>query len=164
VARSTFREDLYYRLNVVTLIVPPLSERGEDIITLVQHFAKKFAEKNRRQLDSISDECLALLRNYPWPGNVRELENAVERGIILMRGSVLSEKSLPLAIQKFGAEKMTAPAQASGESPISLSTAEKQLIFQTLEETEGNKSEAARRLGISRKTLQNKLNRYEEES
>jgi two-component system response regulator HydG len=160
VARNAFREDLYYRLNVVMITVPPLRQRGEDIPQLVRHFAGKFAEKNRRVLDRITDECMDLLIHYPWPGNVRELENAIERGIILMRGTELTEKSLPLPIQKqFVKPPNGQPAGDEGE-PVSLLEAEKQLVFKTLEETGGNKSEAARRLGITRKTLQNKLNRY----
>jgi two-component system response regulator HydG len=160
VARNAFREDLYYRLNVVMITVPPLRQRGEDIPQLVRHFAGKFAEKNRRVLDRITDECMDLLIHYPWPGNVRELENAIERGIILMRGTELTEKSLPLPIQKqFVKPRNGQPAGDEGE-PVSLLEAEKQLVFKTLEETGGNKSEAARRLGITRKTLQNKLNRY----
>ena len=160
VAKNAFREDLYYRLNVVMLTVPPLRDRGDDIVALVKHFAAIFAEKNHRQLDSISEECLDLLTRYTWPGNVRELENAIERGIILMRGTVLTEKSLPLAIQKFGEEKV---AVTHPDGPVSLFEAEKQIILQTLEESAGNKSEAARRLGITRKTLVNKLHKYEQE-
>jgi len=162
VAKNEFREDLYYRLNVVMITVPPLRERTEDIPRLVRHFARKFAEKNRRVLDRITDECMELLIHYPWPGNVRELENAVERGIILMRGTELTEKSLPLPIQRQAVvQRDKQPGGDDGE-PVSLLEAEKQLVFKTLEETGGNKSEAARRLGITRKTLQNKLNRYSE--
>jgi two-component system response regulator HydG len=159
VAKNTFREDLYYRLNVVMLTVPPLRERGGDIPQLVEFFAKKFAEKNRRVLDRVTDDCLALLCRYPWPGNVRELENAIERGIILMRGTELTEKSLPLAIQKQMAVEAKPPKPGQDE-PVSLLEAEKQLILRTLAEAGGNKSEAARRLGITRKTLLNKLHRY----
>jgi len=158
VAAGAFREDLYYRLNVVMLKVPPLRERSEDIPRLVEHFAARFAEKNRRILEGISDECLALLCRYPWPGNVRELENAIERGIILMRGNVLTEKSLPLTVLQ------AQPRSEECRSPLtggSLSDVERRLILETLAETDGNKSEAARRLGITRKTLQNKLNRYQ---
>ncbi len=163
VSRNAFREDLYYRLNVVMLTVPPLRNRGTDIPQLVDHFARKFAEKNRRVLDGITSECMELLTDYAWPGNVRELENAIERGIILMRGSELTEKSLPLSIQK-QAEKQAEKQQVQDESEAgSLFAAEKQLILKTLEETGGNKSEAARRLGITRKTLLNKVNRYEVE-
>ncbi len=157
VAGNNFREDLYYRLNVVMLTVPPLRERRADIPQLVEHFAAKFAEKNRRVLDKITRECMELLVEYSWPGNVRELENAIERGIILMRGTELTEKSLPLPIQK-QAKKQDDPLTVE---PVSLFDAEKQLIYKTLADTEGNKSEASRRLGITRKTLQSKLTRYE---
>lgn len=164
VARNAFREDLYYRLNVVMLTVPPLRNRGSDIPQLVDHFARKFAEKNRRVLDLITADCMELLINYPWPGNVRELENAIERGIILMRGSELTEKSLPLSIQKQACKLSDKQTPLGDEvEPGSLFAAEKQLILKTLKETGGNKSEAARRLGITRKTLLNKLNRYEVE-
>jgi two-component system response regulator HydG len=158
VADNNFREDLYYRLNVVMLTVPPLRERKEDIPKLAEYFAHKFAEKNRRVLDRITSECMEMLSSYSWPGNVRELENAVERGVILMRGTELTEKSLPLSIQK----QPVIPVDSAPTNPVSLFDAEKQLILKTLIETSGNKSEAARRLGITRKTLQSKLNKYEE--
>ncbi|MCP3887355.1 MAG: sigma-54-dependent Fis family transcriptional regulator [Desulfobulbaceae bacterium] len=159
VAENNFREDLYYRLNVVMLTVPPLRDREGDVEQLVKHFAEKFAKKNRRVLDAITPDCMEYLSHYSWPGNVRELENAIERGIILMRGTELTEKTLPLAIQKQHVETDV----RSVEGPTSLFEVEKQLIYKTLAETGGNKSEAARRLGITRKTLQNKLNRYEKE-
>ncbi len=156
VARGRFREDLYYRLNVVTLEVPPLRERQGDIDLLADHFISRFAEKNRRTVESVSRECRRQLAAYPWPGNVRELENAIERGVILMRGSQLSEKSLPLAVQKHFSNN---PDSDLGR-PSTLQEAEMELIRLTLKETGGNKSEAARRLGITRKTLQNKLHKY----
>ena len=157
VRKGNFREDLYYRLNVVTVHVPPLRDRGEDISLLVQFFVEKFAAKNRRKVEGITPECLQLLSSYQWPGNVRELENAIERGVILMRGEHLTEKSLPLPIQNQKAESGGAVSEAT-----SLQEVEKQQILKTLEETGGNKSEAARRLGITRKTLQNKLQKYDE--
>ncbi|MBW1635240.1 MAG: sigma-54-dependent Fis family transcriptional regulator [Deltaproteobacteria bacterium] len=160
VKKNNFRDDLYYRLNVVMIDVPPLRMRGEDIEELVQQFSDKFAEKNRRELESITPGCMDLLRRYPWPGNVRELENAIERGIILMRGSSLTEKSLPLAIQKFAEDQR--PVDENRQ--LSIFEAEKQLVIQTVEATAGNKSEAARILGITRKTLLNKLKRYSGEN
>lgn len=155
VADGNFREDLYYRLNVVMLTVPPLRDRLGDVKLLVNHFAEKFANKNGRSLNGITSLCMEILEVYPWPGNVRELENAIERGIILMRGDELTEKTLPLSIQK--RKENTEHQRITGKS---LFEAEKILIEQTLTETEGNKSEASRRLGITRKTLQNKLNKY----
>jgi two-component system, NtrC family, response regulator HydG len=159
VKKGTFREDLYYRLNVVMLTVPPLRERRADIPLLADHFVRKFAEKNRRSVESITPVCMDLLCRYPWPGNVRELENAIERGVILMRGDQLTEKSLPLTIQR---QDTLVAGDISDERPASLFEAEKNMILQTLSETSGNKSEAARRLGITRKTLQNKLHKYDE--
>jgi len=151
---GNFREDLYYRLNVVTVTVPPLRDRSDDIPLLVEHFVGKFSEKNRREVAGVTPECMRLLCSYSWPGNVRELENAIERGVILMRGEHLTEKSLPIPIQKQSNDHL------EGEAGPSLQAQEKVLILKTLEETGGNKSEAARRLGITRKTLQNKLNKY----
>jgi len=156
VRKGNFREDLYYRLNVVTVHVPPLRDRGDDILLLVDFFVEKFAAKNRRTVEGITPECLQLLSSYQWPGNVRELENAIERGVILMRGEHLTEKSLPLPIQKQNVESGSSVSQAT-----SLQEVEKQQILKTLEETGGNKSEAARRLGVTRKTLLNKLQKYE---
>ncbi len=159
VAAGNFREDLYYRLNVVMVIVPPLRERREDIPLLVEHFVDVFAEKNRRTVESITPQSMRMLVDYQWPGNVRELENAIERGVILMRGDQLTEKSLPLSIQK---QEYSTASPVNEERPVSLYEVEKQMILQTLQETSGNKSEAARRLGITRKTLQNKLQKYDE--
>ena len=156
VAEGRFREDLYYRLNVVMLIVPPLRDRAGDISLLVNYFANKFAQKNRRQLDKITDDCMKYLTRYPWPGNVRELENAIERGIILMRGTEFTEKSLPLPVQNY----TLANGSPVADEPTSLFDVEKQLVIKTLNKTSGNKSEAARLLGITRKTLQNKLKKY----
>ncbi|MEA3469399.1 MAG: sigma-54 dependent transcriptional regulator [Thermodesulfobacteriota bacterium] len=158
VREGNFREDLYYRLNVVTVTVPPLRERRDDIPLLVDHFVKKFAEKNRREVTGVTSECMALLTSYAWPGNVRELENAIERGVILMRGEYLTEKSLPLPIQK-QEQETNIPGKAGQD--LSLEAQNKMHILDTLEKTGGNKSEAARRLGISRKTLKNKLDKYD---
>jgi len=159
VHNGNFREDLYYRLNVVTVTVPPLRKRRDDIPTLVEHFVRKFAEKNRREVAGVTSECMELLCSYSWPGNVRELENAIERGVILMRGEYLTEKSLPVPIQKQVRERRS---EREVGQDSSLQAQEKVLILKTLEETDGNKSEAARRLGVTRKTLQNKLHKYSE--
>lgn len=158
VRQNRFREDLFYRLNVVMIVVPPLRERGDDIRELVEYFARKFAKKNRRILEGITEECMNMLISYPWPGNVRELENCIERGIILMRGTELTEKSLPLTVQKHMEHKEPGKDRA----PVSIFEAEKQLILKTLKETDGNKSRAAKLLGITRKTLKSKLDKYDE--
>ena len=157
VAAGRFREDLYYRLNVVVLEVPPLRERQGDIPLLAEYFFRSFARRNNRQVTGITPECMDILNRYPWPGNVRELENSIERGVILMRGEYLDVGGLPLAIQRWAGRNAPEPV----EEPATLKEAERALILKTLRETDGNRSEAARRLQITRKTLLNKLKSYE---
>ena len=157
VQKGNFREDLFYRLNVVVLDVPALRERKGDIPLLAEYFVQEFARKNNRQVAGITPECMDILNRYPWPGNVRELENAIERGIILMRGEYLDVNGLPLTIQRWADRN----APEENERPATLKEAEKALILKTLEETGGNRSEAARRLQITRKTLLNKLKSYQ---
>jgi len=156
VAQGRFREDLYYRLNVVILDVPPLRERFGDIPLLADFFLKHYAEKNNRQVVGITPECMDVFNRYPWPGNVREMENSIERGVILMRGEYLDVSSLPLTIQRWAGQNIKEPES----EPATLKDAERLLILKTLEETKGNRSEAARRLQITRKTLLNKLKSY----
>jgi two-component system response regulator HydG len=169
VTQGSFREDLFYRLNVMNLEVPPLRERTEDIPALVTHFLAHFAKKNHKTVKGVTPQVLDLFLRYPWPGNVRELENALERAVILMRGEYASERELPLSLQNFGAATAACPVEdgeASGEglreaAGETLDDVERRRIFQTLEETGWNKSEAARRLGITRRTLKLKLKKYE---
>ncbi len=160
VRAGRFREDLFYRLNVVVLDVPPLRERQGDIPLLADFFLRRFAQRNNRTVQGITPECMDVLNRYAWPGNVRELENAIERGVILMRGEYLDVAGLPIAIQRWAGLN---PKQQTGQ-PSTLKEAERLLIVKTLEETGGNRSEAARRLQITRKTLLNKLKKYEVQS
>jgi two-component system response regulator HydG len=155
-----FREDLYYRLNVVSLHVPSLKERREDIPLLAEHFLEVYGEKNNRRISGITPGCMDILLQYPWPGNVRELENAMERGVILMRGDYIDEESLPIPIKKWAQQESGDITAGMEGLPSSLEEAEKLVILKTLDEVDGNKSEAARRLGITRKTLLSKLNKY----
>ena len=161
VKAGRFREDLYYRLNVVSLYVPALRERHEDIPLLAEHFLEIYGKKNNRRVAGITPGCMDILIHYPWPGNVRELENAMERGVILMRGDYLDEESLPILIKKWAEEESGDITAGLEGLPSSLEEAEKLVILKTLDEVGGNKSEAARRLGITRKTLQSKLSKYE---
>jgi two-component system response regulator HydG len=161
VKAGRFREDLYYRLNVVSLHVPSLKDRREDIPLLAKHFLQVYGEKNNRRVSGITPGCMDILLHYPWPGNVRELENAMERGVILMRGDYLDEESLPITIKKWAQEESGDITAGMEELPSSLEEAEKLIILKTLDEVDGNKSEAARRLGITRKTLLSKLHKYE---
>lgn len=155
-----FREDLYYRLNVVTLNVPPLKERKEDIPLLAQHFLSTFAEKNRKQIKGFTPQAMDQLLNYDWPGNVRELMNAVERAVVLSRSEYLDEQDLPLVIKDALPDEEKSPSRYAVTEDLPLEDVEKATILKTLESTDGNKSEAARRLGITRKTLHKKLKKY----
>ena len=164
VAERRFREDLYFRLNVITMEVPPLRARAEDIPLLAAHFMERFAARNRKVLKGFSSQAMDVLLRYAWPGNVRELENAVERAVILSTGDLITERELPLALTD-----ERAPVAAVGESAaegagslagLPLEEVERRAIVETLREAEDNKSEAARRLGITRATLHNKLKKY----
>jgi two-component system, NtrC family, response regulator HydG len=157
ITTGRFREDLFYRLNVVTLQLPPLRERREDIPLLAQHFLKSFAEKNRKAIKGFSPRAMDRLLRYSWPGNVRELMNTVERDVVLSRSEYLDEEALsPILESALPAEEVKQDLIADA----SLESVEKATILKTLDEAGGNKSEAARRLGITRRTLHQKLKKY----
>ena len=153
---GSFREDLYYRLNVVNLEMPPLRARGEDVITLAEEYLRKFNQKNHRELRGFSPAARGRLLAYAWPGNVRELINAVERAVIMAPGPLVEPTDLPLVVQEQGQER----SEASLRAGMSLNQAERLLIEKTLEATGGNRTQAAELLGITRKTLQNKIKEY----
>ena len=154
-----FRDDLYYRLNVVTLNVPPLRERREDIPLIARHFLTLFAKKNHKSIKGFTPQAMDRLLKYNWPGNVRELMNAVERGVVLSRSEYLGEEEFALVLRTEPQEEET-PAQQIGAAEPSLESVEKETILKALETASGNKSEAARRLGITRRTLHLKLKKY----
>jgi two-component system response regulator HydG len=162
VTAGRFREDLFYRLNVIALHLPPLRERPEDIEPLARHFLEKMAGKTRRPVKSISLEALAILQSYHWPGNVRELENVIERGVILARESRITPDLLPLKVSS-GTPPSTSPAAAAppSEQPVlSLRDAECIQVSRALRQTGWNKSQAAVLLGITRKTLDRKIKEF----
>jgi two-component system response regulator HydG len=155
-----FREDLYYRLNVVSLSAPALREREGDIPILAHHFLTTFAEKNRKRVKGFTPQAMDRMVRYDWPGNVRELINAVERSVILCRGEYVSDTDLPLSLRETpGPKADTLRAEVVG-ADLPLEEVEKATILKTLESAGGNKSEAARRLGITRRTLHKKLKKY----
>jgi len=156
IATGRFREDLYYRLNVVTLHVPPLRSRREDIPLLAQHFLTHFSEKNHKTIKGFTPQAMDRLLHYAWPGNVRELMNAVERGVVLARSEYLDEAELPLIST---GEGITEPSPAPNGEAL-LEEVEKAAILKSLAAADGNKSEAARRLGITRRTLHQKLKKW----
>lgn len=155
VTDKEFREDLYYRLNVVNLVMPPLRERGQDIELLAEHFLVKFNLENKRDMKGFSPEARTRLLSYAWPGNVRELINAMQRAVILAAGPLLQAEDLRL-----GDITPSSPADDGLRAGMSLRQAERLLIEKTLEATGGNRTRAAELLGITRKTMQNKIKEY----
>jgi two-component system response regulator HydG len=154
-----FREDLYYRLNVVALEMPPLRERREDIPLLAQHFLEALSRENRKSIKGFTPQAMDRLITYHWPGNVRELMNAVERGVVLSRSEYLDEAVLSL----ISGDESSFREISSGDAvnaAMPLNEVEKTTILKTLEAAGGNKSEAARRLGITRRTLHKRLKLY----
>jgi len=158
IQEGRFREDLYYRLNVVTVDVPPLRQRREDIPLLADFFLKQYAEKNRRPIEGFTPRATDLLMRHDWPGNVRELENIIERAVIMARGEMITPMEFPIDLQNLDEDlKASRIDLTPGRS---LKEVEKVVILRTLEEVEGNRTHAARILGISRRTLQLKLKEY----
>lgn len=158
VAEGTFREDLYYRLDVVTIHLPPLRERTEDIPPLVNHYLAYFAKENGRPEMTISESAMSALCSYPWPGNIRELKNCVERMVVLTRSNTIDLDNVPINIR----EKLTPGISKTilSSSSCDLERNEKMLISRALEECGGNRTKAAEKLGISRRTLHRKLTLY----
>jgi len=153
-----FREDLYYRLNVVTLHVPPLRERREDIPLLAQHFLEVFSTKNRKAVKGFTPQAMDRLLRHDWPGNIRELMNTIERAIVLARSDYLDETLIAPASR--GPGEGYGPKGDDVQEAGSLEEVERATILRTLEQAGGNKSEAARRLRITRRTLHQKLKKY----
>jgi len=159
VKSGDFREDLFYRLNVAPIVVPPLRERKEDIPLLAEHFLNHYAQKNHRPVKGILPRTLDLLMRYSWAGNVRELENTIERAVIIARSEQLTPKEMPVNIQSLADELK--PPETGVIAGLTLKEVERDLIVKTLEQTDGNRTHAAKILGITRKTLQNKLKEYQ---
>ncbi|MFZ0390931.1 MAG: sigma 54-interacting transcriptional regulator, partial [Calditrichia bacterium] len=159
-----FREDLYYRLNVIPIFIAPLRERPEDIGPLVDHFLKKYARKNNRQLKEISPEAREALMNYTWPGNVRELENAIENAVVMAESELLQVADLPGYLQSHGKKSQMPYTRWDNEEGLTyrekLDLCEREIIRQALESCDGNKTKAARQLDFSLRTLRNKARKY----
>jgi len=156
VAAGRFREDLYWRLNVMTIRLPPLRERLEDLPALADSFIRRCALKNHKEVKGLTPGALRLLAGHHWPGNIRELRNVLERAVILARGDYLTEKDLP-SLGPPGAVPGTLPA----ELPLNLEALEKMAVVQALAAAGGNKSRAALALGVTRKTLAAKLKKFD---
>jgi DNA-binding NtrC family response regulator len=155
-----FREDLYYRLNVISIQLPPLRERREDIPLLADFFLKKFSKENRKSISDISKEARALLLRYPYPGNVRELENLIERAVVLCRGNVITIQDLPFHLQEEKSERLWEFPRKEKSLPESLEEVEKDLIVKALHQHQGIQTKAAENLGISERVLRYKMKKY----
>ena len=155
VARGRFREDLFYRLNVVALEMPPLRDRRTDIVALAKFFLDRYAKQNGKPVDTFAPEALELLVSYNWPGNVRELENAIERAVVLSSGTTIESRSLPSSVR---------PVTAIPGAPIipgaTMADLERYAILETMKVTGGSTSKAAEMLGISTRTIQYRLHEY----
>lgn len=171
VATSQFREDLYYRLNVVNIEIPPLRERKEDIVLLLDHFLRLSAAENGKNINGFSKEALKLLTAYSWPGNVRELRNSVERMVVMARGTLLTVNDVPVDIrsalsndipeeQNSKSQEKQSIDSSDSENSFNIDQHEQNLIRQALDESNGNRTRAAEKLGVSRRTLHRKLRTY----
>jgi transcriptional regulator with PAS, ATPase and Fis domain len=153
VDEGTFREDLFYRINVIDIHVPPLSERGDDLLVLINHFLAEFSMGMHRRPPTLTDEALQALRRYDWPGNVRELENLIQRLVVIVDHDVIGITDLP--------ETMRFSLPREGSVNRTLEEVELEHIRNVLVMTGDNKTRAAEILGINRKTLREKLKRFE---
>jgi DNA-binding NtrC family response regulator len=151
IRENQFREDFYYRINVITLHIPPLRERPEDIPALADHFLKRYVEDTGKHLEGFTEKALFLLGSYAWPGNVRELKNVIERAVVISKGRMIGSEEL-----KF----LDPGRKVTGTSPVTLEELEKNHITAMFASCKGNMSETARRLGINRSTLARKMKRY----
>ena len=151
-----FREDLYFRLNVIPIVIPPLRNRKEDISLLIEYFIKKHSSKNRKNVTGMAKDALLMLADYYWRGNVRELENVIERAVLLCKGNLITQEYLFM-------EAIVEEINSSVKAGVTVREMEKKLIFNTLEQVNGNRTKAAELLGVSIRTLRNKLNEYKNE-
>jgi two-component system response regulator HydG len=158
VKAGRFREDLFYRLNVVPIHLPPLRKRKDDIPLLAEHFFNIYREKNKSSVKGFLPKTMDIMVRYDWPGNVRELENVIERSVLLCRSEFISPGDLPPLVQGAGDKEQSLVSVPQG---MTLKEVEKEVIIQTLSDTNGSRTQTARILGISRKTLQNKLKEYD---
>jgi len=158
VKAGTFREDLYFRLKVVEINLPPLRERASDVPLLASAFLREFAKENNKPVKDFTPDALESLINYRWPGNVRELRTAIESAVVLCRGERISARDLPRSVR---AETAAGdPSRALARNDLTVKEAEKQLIIRALKETRGNRTLAARKIGMSRRTFHRKLHLY----
>ncbi len=160
IKKGLFREDLYYRLNVISITLPPLKERKEDIPLLIDYFLKKYSKENQKSISDISKEARALLLRYSYPGNVRELENLVERAVVLCRGDTITTQDLPFHVKDQKSEKPWEIHKKEKTLPESLEEIERDSIIKALHQFQGVQTKAADSLGISERVLRYKMKKY----
>jgi len=160
IQKEVFRQDLYYRLNVISISLPPLRERREDISLLIDHFLKKYSEVNQKSISDISKEARALLLRYPYPGNVREMENLMERAVILCRGEMITTQDLPFHLREEKSETLWESSEKQKSLPESLEEIERDSILRALHQHQGVQTKAAESLGISERVLRYKMKKY----
>ena len=161
VKAGTFREDLFFRLRVVEIHLPPLRERVGDIPLLAQSFLREFTRENQKAVTDFTPDAMELLTTYPWPGNVRELRTAIESAVVLCRGHKITARDLPAWVRQAGSPLADAdPTRLLVRNDLTVKDAEKQLIIRALKETKGNRTLAAKRIGMSRRTFHRKLHTY----
>jgi two-component system NtrC family response regulator len=161
IKQHEFREDLFYRLNVVTINLPPLRQRKDDIQLLVDHFIQKYSESIGKKVEGISKEALDQLIKYDFPGNIRELENMIERAIVLTRGEIITKDDLPFSINEKSSNRAFNPYDLDDNYETKMKLFEKTMITEALKRTNGNKSAAARILGITERHLRSRLERLD---
>jgi DNA-binding NtrC family response regulator len=157
---GTFREDLYYRLNVVTVAIPPLRERKEDIAALMEHFIRKYSKENSKTIAGVTAETRDLLMRYTYPGNVRELENIIERAVVLAKGEIVTTSDIPLHLKAVESEEKICVAKRDGLLNETLETLERGIILDAMKKVGGVQTKAAEKLGISERVLRYKLKKY----
>jgi DNA-binding NtrC family response regulator len=160
VKENRFREDLFFRLRVVEVWLPPLRERLEDIPLLAQAFLREFAAQNNKPINGFTPDVSNLLLKFQWPGNVRELRTAIEHAVVYCRSDKITARDLPPWVRNAPAVAESVTQQLLAKKDLTLPEAEKQLIVQTLKETDGNRTKTAKKLGLSRRTLHRKLHEY----
>ena len=161
VQTGRFREDLFFRLRVVEIALPPLRERRADLPLLARSFVKEFAEENGKKVSEFTSDGLETLMNYAWPGNVRELRTAIEHAVVLCRGERIATRDLPPTVRGLGTSVVAErPRGLLTSGDLTVKEAEKQLILRALKESTGNRTTAAKKLGMSRRTLHRKLHTY----
>ncbi len=158
--QGLFREDLYYRLNVISILLPPLRERREDIPLLIDHFLKKYSEINHKKIVDLSKEARALLMRYSYPGNIRELENIIERAVVLCRGEIITTQDLPFHLKEETSEREWKVPGKGKTLFESIEEIERDLIIKALEQHQGIQTRAAESLGISERVLRYKIKKY----